>query len=361
MSKEASDLLGAISAAFPEPAAEPAADEPAPEGEAPAGDDPQGDETPPEGETPATEEAADESEGDEAEGDEAEEGDEEGEEEGELDENGQPKKAFDPMKDPLPKGTLQRTRESFERLRGIVKESNEKLAHAETQLQTVTKNYEGLIGAISGSGLNDQSFETMLSYAADFNSPKFEDRERAFEFLMSEAKQLAASIGRVVPGEHPLKGHDDLLKEVQEKRMTPQYAVEMANQRNRQAAIAKHTERFGAQQQQREQQSQAVAAARAELSTLGKELSGKDGATEYQRKAKIVLENMQDEIQALPPNRWAAAFRKAYALIPSQVAKAPVKAKPAQQPMRGKAPAGGGSKKPQSMLEAISQGLDRPS
>lgn len=343
---EENDLLGAINAAIPSAPA----DEELPETEAP----PEGEETeetPPEGEE--TEETP---EGEEPEGEEEAEG-EEGEEEPELDENGQPvqkkvAKDFDPMKDPLPKGTLQRTVESFERLRNVVKEERTKVDTLTTQLETTTKNHNELVGAITGAGLNGEAFSTMLSYASWYNSPNFEDKRKAYNFLVGELKALAADIGEAVPGTDPLKGHDDLAQEVQAQKLTPERAREIAMERNRRTAAETHNQRYGAQLQDSQRMQQARQQATQDLTSLGKELAGKDGVAEYQRKAQLVLKEMKDDIMALPPARWASAFKKAYALVPNAPAKP--KAKPAMQPLRGnRVPAGASGKQPKSLQDAV--------
>ncbi len=347
MPGENEDLVGAISAAFPTdetPAEEAPAEEVPAEEAAPEGEEAPAEEAAPEGEeveeTPAEEAAP----------------------EGELDEHGKPKlpaKPADPLNDPLPKGTLKSTTERFNEIREIVKETNQKLETVTNERNAVVERYDGLVGAITGSGLNADTFNVMLDYASKFNSAKFEDREAAYDFLMGELRNLAGEIGRVPPGEHPLKGHDDLIKEIEAKTLTPQRAVEIAKQRNRETAIGRHQQSHGARLEQTQRDEQARGAARQELSKVGQELAKKDGAAEYKRKADLVLANIKDEIMALPPARWAAAFRKAYSLIPTAVA--PLKLKPkGPQPLRGnKVPSGNASAQPKTMLEAISAAVDR--
>lgn len=355
----ADDLLGAITGALDNPpeggekdlgeeAPEETVEVEEPVGEADAGEEPEGEE---------------EAEGEEAEEeDEGEEGEEEAE--GEIDpKTGKPKapaKAADPLNDPLPKGTLQRTNERFAEIREIVKTERAARAQVEEQLTTVTEQHNELVGMITGAGLDATRFNTMVNYASLFNSPVFEDRQKAYKFLVGELTALAKDLGETPPGVHPLTGHDDLIAEVRANppTLTMQRAIEMAQQRNRSTAAEAHRTKHGAQLQERQASETARTAAQAELKTLGQTLAKTDGAAEFSRKANIVLKEMRDEIMALPPARWATAFKKAYNLVP-KAAPAP-KPKPKVQPLRGKSPAGGGgTKQPKTLKEAIFGSFDK--
>lgn len=352
------DLLGAITGAL---------DNPPDGGEADLGEEaPELEEEAPEGETPEGEEEAEEpSEGEEEaeEGEEEEEGEEGEPEEGaeELGPDGKPKKLakdFDPMKDPLPKGTLQRTVESFERLRGVVKEERTRAEAAETKLTAVSTQHNELVDMITGAGLDGARFNTMVTYASLFNSPVFEDREKAYKFLVGELTALAKDLGETPPGVHPLTGHDDLIAEVRATppTLTVQRAVEIAQQRNRANAKQSHTDRHGAQLAERQTSQAARTAAQGELKTLGQQLQKKDGA-DFNRKAKIVLEKFQKRIMSLPPKEWAGAFKDAYDMVPGAAPKP--KPKPGIQPLRGKSPAGGGVKTPKTLKDAIFGAFDK--
>jgi hypothetical protein len=346
------DLLGAITGALdnlPEGGDPDLGEENPPEDETP----PEGeDETPPEGEEAdeeAEEEAGEEGADEEAEGEEPPPG--------ELGPDGKPLKPakdFDPMKDPLPKGTLQRTVDSFNRLRDVVTTERTRAEKAETQLTEVTERHNELVDTITGAGLDGKNFNTMLGYASHFNSPVFEDRQKAYKFLVSELTALAKDLGETPPGVHPLTGHDDLVAEVRANppTLTLQRAVEIAQQRNREQAKTAHEAKHGAQLRERQEGQAARGAAQEELRKLGVQLAAKDGKEEFNRKSRIVLKEMHEDIKALPPARWAKAFERAYRLVPSAAPAAKPKSK--NQPLRGKSPAGGGGvKQPKNLKEAI--------
>ncbi len=330
----------------------------------PGGDEPEGEEAEtPEGEeaeTPEGEEA-ETPEGEEEETPEGEEEAEEGEEgeEDEGEEKPEPKKAApakepDPINDPLPKGTLQSTAERF-------KHVVDKLKEQTTRADTIATQHDELIGHITGAGMDANTFNVMLEYASGVNGGTYEGMRRSWDILQAELKALSVALGEPIPGENPVAAHADLMKDIDDKKITPERAFEMALQRNRDAARQKMMSAHSSATQSETQRKQAESAGRTALTALGKELAQKDGLEEYKRKAGLVVGMLQATLPNLPPKLWVKAFRTAYDKVPA----APKKAAPAggakpgvrkPQPMRGnKAPAAGGGlgKKPKNLLEAI--------
>ncbi len=308
-------------------------------------------------ETPEGEEA-EAPEGEEAEGEETPEGEEPG---GEEEPEQTPeevaaakaaadaaKKPPDPINDPLPKGTLQSTSERFKTVVGMLKEQT-------TRAETIEAQHNELIGEITGAGMGANEFAQLCDYARGVNSNTYDGMSAAYGILQKEMAALAERLGETLPGGDPLKGHDDLLKEVNDGKLPPQRAIEIAAERNRRAAQTRLGQQQQTVQQTTQQQAQATAQGKAALTTLGKQLAEKDGQAEYTRKARLVVSMLQETIPNLPPKLWTKAFKAAYDQIPA-AQKAAVKVVPKNQPLRGnKAPAGAGAgtKQPKSLLEAI--------
>lgn len=336
MPKEAS-LLDAINAAIPSGEA----DVPETEEEI---ETPEGEEI----ETPEGEEA----ETPEGEEEETPEGEEEAEGEETPDEAAAAaaKKPADPINDPLPKGTLQSTSERFKHVVDTLKKQTERA-------DTSEKQYDELIGHITGAGMGGKEFSTMLDYAAGVNGGTYDGLVKSRSILLRELETVSKMLGDPMPGEDILVNHPDLLKEVNDKLITPQRATEIAKQRNQNAAQTRLNQ-VGQNRQQTTQQAQQEAAnGQAALTKLGQELAKKDGQPEYVRKARLVVAQFEAEklMDGVPPKQWAALFRSAYALIPSKAAPKPA-AGGKNQPLRGnKAPAAAGSmaKQPKNLREAI--------
>ncbi len=341
-------LLDALNAGLP-------TGEDPPEGEEAEEETPEGEEAE---ETPEGEEEA---EGEEAEGEEAEE-EAEGEE-GEEDPEAaaaaaaakKPAKEPDPINDPLPKGTLQGTTERF---KFVV----DKLKEQTTRADTVQANYDELLGEINSAGMDGTTFGVLLEYARGVNGGTYEGLKKSYDILMAELKSVATALGEPLPGQNPLEAFPDLVKEVDEKKITPERAIEIARQRSRDAAQQRlNASRTGAAQTE-QQRAQAVAQGKAQMTALGKELAAKDGVAEYKRKAALVVGMLQETLPNLPPKLWTKAFRTAYDKVPAapKVAAKPV-VKPGQkpQPMRGnKVPSGQQGKQPKNLKDAIAAAFE---
>lgn len=335
---EGESLLDAVNAAIPseDPPEGDETEQELPEGEeAPEGEDADGDET------PEGDEGDEDAEGDDADGEETEEGEEPPPK--------KPAKEVDPINDPLPKGTLQSTSERF-------KVVVDKLKEQTTAREAVESQYNELIGEITGTGMNADSYSIMLEYARGVNSGDPVALRKSYDILMQELNVVAKALGEPLPGQNPLEGHADLIAAVDAKTLDPKIAIETALHRNRTAAAAKLQTVYAGRTQSQQQSAQAQAQGRAALTQLGKELAAADGPAEYKRKAGLVVGMLQATLPNLPPNLWVKAFRTAYAQVPkaAPVARQAVPGKKAPQPMRGnKVPSGSNAKKPKNLYEAI--------
>jgi hypothetical protein len=204
----------------------------------------------------------------------------------------------------------------------------------------------------------------MLHYAAGVNSGDPVKMRASYDILMGELKNLATALGEPLPGTNPIDAHPDLVKLLDEKKITPEIAVETAIKRNRDAAAQKLNQARQNNQQGTQAYQQAQAKSVADFQALGKQLSAKDGQAEYTRRAKLVVSMFQEAIMALPPAQRLNAFKKAYDNVPAAPkAAAPaggkIPAKKGATPMRGnKRPSGNSAQKqPKSMAEALRQGL----
>ncbi len=257
----------------------------------------------------------------------------------------------DPINDPLPRGTLQSTAERF-------KHVVEKLKEQTTRAETIETQHNELIAEITGAGMDGNTFGHMLEYARGVNSGTYEGLQKSYGILMAELKSVATALGEPLPGEDILKNHPDLLKEVNDKLITPERAVEIAKQRNRAAAQEKLGQVKSTTQQSAAQHAQAVQQGKAALTALGRQLAAKDGPAEYRRKAALVVGMLRDTLPDLPPQKWVKAFTAAYAQVPP-APKAAVKASPKNQPLRGnKVPSGSSSKSPKNLREAINAAFE---
>lgn len=319
-------------------------------------------------------EGAEGAEGEEAEGEEGAEGEEaEGEEAGEEGAEGAPgakkpaAKEPDVLNDPIPKGTLIPTQKRVEKLIGMVKERDTAAATLVAERDTAITERDEIIGAITDSGMDANKFGVLLDYARCFNSGVPEEMENAYQILVGELKVLATALGKPVPGVNPLAAHPDLVKLVDEKKLTPELALETAMNRNRDAAYGKLRQAQSTRTTSVNNDKAAQAAGTEALGKVGKELLAQDGKAEYTRKAQIAVDMLKDTMPNINPKLWAATFKNVYSKIPAAAkapapnggkpngAKPPVKKGAPPQPLRGnKRPSGNSAKgAPKTLLDAV--------
>jgi hypothetical protein len=327
-----------------------------PEGDEPEGEIPEGDES--EGE---------ESEGEEAEGEEKPEGEvgPNGERErnadgtwkakteAKLDKDGkpivEPKKA-DPVNDPIPKDLKKDTQE---RIRTLIDTTKTVTAERDT----IKQNFDYMVNGIQQTGASPQQYGETLSWLALFNSGDPKQQEKALELVETVAERLATLLGRERTVGDPLGQHADLKEAVAKGQITAQYAKEIARTRNGQAFRTEIATNASQEQQQQQQAAEEERQGRAALTELERTLIASD--PDYAAKKAILVPALKPLMVSIPWSQRKDRFLEAYKniRIPKPTVNGAVKT-PANQPLRaGKQPAGGQTKQPSSMLEAISGAL----
>ncbi len=350
------NVMDAVNAALGDAITEESTPEPeSPEQETPEGDEPEG-EPEPEGE----------SEGDEP------EDEPEGEPEPEKGPNGErernpdgtwkkkeaepPKK--DPINDPIPENLK---KDTAERIRTLIETAKTKTA----EYEKVKTDFDYLIKGVEATGTTPQQYGETLSWLALFNSNDPKQQEKALELVENVAERLATLLGKERSVGDPLKGHADLAEAVRTGKLSTDYAKEIARTRNGQTFRTELTTQLTAQQQQEQAAAQELHDARTGLTALENTLQGTD--PQYAQKKGIVVSALQPLFRkdqagnwVVPPSQWITKFQEAYKnlRLPGGTPAAKLGV-PKNQPLRaGRQPAGGQTKAPSNMLEAISGALD---
>lgn len=357
----AADLLAAVSAAIdvaPEPKEKVVAADPLDEEivETPAGDDAE------------EEEVVDEEEIDEEEA-EAEEGDEP-----ELGADGKPVvaakvktpaeiaaeataaaalKPKDFLNDPIDPRLKEGTQERIRGLIGIAKDLT-------TKHDEVKQNLDAVMAPILESRANDAQFTQAMQYIGAVNSGDPTIMEKAWNFMMGEMQALGRMLGKEVPGMDYLAAHPDLKQAVTAGQMTQEAAKELAIHRDTAAHRVQQSHQQRQQQQTQDQRNALITEGSNALNALGVQLKGSDPL--YERKRAILTAALKGTFAQIDPRQWAPAYKRAYdaLVLPAAPAVATPKVKsnlPANQPLRGKQPAGGTVAAPKSAREAIENAL----
>jgi hypothetical protein len=342
-------LMEEMDTALEDVVLEPETPEPeTPEEEIPEGDTPEG-ETP-EGE-PEAEETDEEAQARGAErnpdGTFKKKGQEE-KPEGEKPAKVEPKKA-DPVNDPIPKDLKKDTQE---RIRTLIDTTKTVTAERDE----IKQNFDYMVNGIQATGTTPAQYGETLSWLALFNSNNPEQQVKALELVESVADRLATLLGRERTVGDPLAAHADLKDAVTKGQITAQYAKEIARTRNGQQFRTELTTNATREQQQQAQMQQEEAQGRAALTELEKTLMASD--PNYLAKKAVLVPALRPLMASIPWGQRKDKFLEAYKNMQLPAAAAKPKGVPVNQPLRaGKQPAGGQTKAPGSMLEAISGAL----
>jgi len=267
-----------------------------------------------------------------------------------LDADGKPikevKKA-DPLNDPIPK---ELKKETQERIRTLIDTTKTVTAERDA----IRKDFDYLVTGVQATGATPAQYGETLNWLALFNSRDPAQQEKALELVESVADRLATLLGKERSVGDPLAAHADLRDAVTKGQITAQYAKEIARTRNGQQFRSQLTSSATQEQQQQQAREQELTQARSDLTALGNTLKASD--PDYEAKKAILVPALKPVFAVIPPSQWAAKFQEAYKAVKVSAPAKP-RSVPANQPLRAKQPAGGATKAPSSMLEAISGAL----
>jgi hypothetical protein len=255
----------------------------------------------------------------------------------------------DPINDPIPKDLK---KETSERIRTLIDTTKTVTAERDK----VKQDFDYMIKGVEATGATPEQYGETLSWLSLFNSSDPAQQEKALELVETVAERLATLLGKERTVGDPLSAHLDLKDAVTKGQITAQYAKEIARTRNGQTFRTELSTNAQQAETQRNQAAQELQTARNDLSTLEQTLRASD--PQYEAKKAILVPALKPVFASIPPSQWKQKFQEAYRAInvsptPRNTVKTPV-----NQPLRaGKQPAGGQTKAPGSMLEAISGAL----
>lgn len=244
----------------------------------------------------------------------------------------------------------------------MVKEKEAQIKETTAKLEAVERDRNDLVNAIVETRATPEQYVQSLEYLRLANSANRADRELALDYMVREMAALARALGKPVPGVNMLEGHNDLIDEVATGRLSPERAQEIAAARS----AAQHDLRVGQQEQERARTQQHHEQLRAQgiqsLNALGAQLKAADGPV-YEAKRKLLVNALKPVFQQIPPNQWAATYKRAYdnlVLPPAPPPPTPSLPKvPQNTPLRPGNPAGAALPEPKSALDALNLGVSQ--
>jgi hypothetical protein len=257
-------------------------------------------------------------------------------------------KEKDALNDPIPKDLK---KETSERIRSLIDTAKTVTAERDELKQ----NFDYLIQGVQATGTTPAQYGELLSWMGLFNSNDPAQQEKALELVESVAERLAMLLGKERVANDPLGAHQDLKNAVAQGQITAKYASEIARTRNGQQFRTELTQSAG-QEQQRQQQAQfEEQQGRQSLGALEEALRASD--PDYEAKKAILVPALKPIMASIPWSQKKDKFLEAYKALALPKATIQKPKAPAGQPMRAKQPAGGQTKTPSSMLEAIDGAL----
>ena len=225
-----------------------------------------------------------------------------------------------------------------------------------TELEKVTQDFNYLIKGVEATGTSPEQYGETLSWLALFNSQDPKNQEKALELVENVAERLATLLGKERTVGDPLSAHPDLKDAVTKGQITAQYAKEIARTRNGQQFRTELTTNATQQHQQQQAAQQEEHQGRLALSQLEETLRASD--PDYEAKKAILVPALKPVMDTVPWSQKKDKFLAAYKNLKLPGAAQSAKKTPTNQPLRaGKQPAGGQTKAPGSMLEAVSGAL----
>lgn len=208
-----------------------------------------------------------------------------------------------------------------ERIRHLLRQGRESRAQVEAFERTVRE-----------SGLDQESFNNLLTITKLCSSNSQEDIERGLAALETVRNNLYTSLGREAPGVDLLKGHDDLKQKVDDLAMTRDDALALVKARQ----FQQEQER---KRQEMETQAREAAAYKAKVDDFTTKanavFAGKAADLDFDAKVAILGKHFQKPgeverfVREVPPEQWLSTLEYMYDSI-----QAP-KAAPTPTPIAG--------------------------
>lgn len=204
------------------------------------------------------------------------------------------------------------------------------------------------------TGATPETLEAFFTYTEAINGKRYEDAEK---ILVGQLKALQLASGRRVNLDHtdPLVDYPDLQKEVEDLKITPERAVEIAKARaetatrtQQQAQRDEQARKAGDSDKVREDAIKAVQAWATQQAASDIDYKGKEGK---------ILAKLKAIAETYPPNLWLVRIKEAYADL-GVVAPPTDTAGGKDNALRRGVGGGAGKPAPQNMHEALAQGLN---
>ena len=242
----------------------------------------------------------------------------------------------------MPDGLGAKAQERFQKLANGIKERDEQLEQARSQLTYVQQTFQQ-------NGVRQEQFEQAVSVIGMLNKG---DYRSALQVLDEQRRQIALALGEPLPGVDVLADYPDLREKVAGLQMSEADAAHVASLRRQQQQAQQQRQQMQAQSQQAQAEQHAIAQGTAAVDAWAKRTAATD--LDYPAIEKLLLPRMQSMLEGVPPAQWARIVQAQYEMIKESgaVFRRTTPPAPAPDPLRP-AGMGAGKQAPSSMEEAM--------
>lgn len=250
------------------------------------------------------------------------------------------------------------TRERFQQVISTLKAKEAENATLLEQIKPLREARDDIFSVLKETNTSQDQLFGYLEFNALLASNDPKNWEAALKMVEEQRAALYQALGREPEqgGLDLLAAFPDLVKEVEEERMTRKYALEVAQARRDKTA---REQQANAQQQNQRQREEQASAKQREAEGALKEiekwtLEQSQADLDYKAKEDKLMPQLKEILKEYEPKLWLSTIKRLYAGIVVQ--RAPGPGAKEKQPIR---PSGtkGGAAEPANMLEAINTGL----
>ena len=203
---------------------------------------------------------------------------------------------LDPINDPIPESTNEKTATRIKSLIEIAKGTTQAASERDEILQ-----------AVQDTGADPDQYANTLGFLTLYNSEKPADRQQALAVAEGMVRELQIDLG--VGTVDLLDKHDDLKAEVEAGTLTQDRAVEIATGREQTVLNTARTEAADTKSAQAEHTAKLITAGKAQLNTLETTLKGD---ADFARLRPVFLSVLQASLRDIHPQQWSAVAQEIY-------------------------------------------------
>ena len=248
---------------------------------------------------------------------------------------------LDPVNDPIPESTNEKTAERIKSLIGLVKDKSD----SEDQRNEIVEQ-------ITQTGTDPEQYANTLGFLKLYNSTDPTQRKQALEVARGLVKELALELGEGSTVTK-LSDYEDLSAEVEAGTLSEARALEIAATREATKLRTAKDDATATANETATTTQQNIAVGKSQLDTF--EAAARTGDENYAVIRPQFIKLLAPILKRTHPTEWGAVAQEVYDQVKTftPAAKPKPKPKPKNEPLRPKQGAGGGTDKSTEVEDAV--------